>query len=82
MAGLGRMLAGIAGAALLAARAGLRRPAPSRRRRRSAGAQVSGVTVTAPEKPNPLVNPESQFVRGHLPQNRNQHTPASATRSA
>src|SRR5258707_14940388 len=29
---------------------------------------VSGVTVTAPEKPNPLVNPESQFVRSHLPQ--------------
>jgi hypothetical protein len=29
---------------------------------------VSGVTVTAPEKPNPLVNPESQFVRSHLPE--------------
>lgn len=30
---------------------------------------VSGVTVTAPERPNPLVNPASQFVRQHLPQN-------------
>lgn len=29
---------------------------------------VSGVTVTAPPKPNPLVNPESQFVRSHLPE--------------
>jgi hypothetical protein len=29
---------------------------------------VSGVTVTAPEKPNPLVNPESRFVLQHLPQ--------------
>jgi hypothetical protein len=37
------------------------KPAPS----------VSGVTVTAPEKPNPLVNPETQFVRGHLAENRN-----------
>ena len=35
-------------------------------------ASVSGVTVTAPEKPNPLVNPETQFVRGHLTENRNQ----------
>jgi hypothetical protein len=29
---------------------------------------VSGVTVTPAQKPNPLVNPESQFVRSHLPQ--------------
>ena len=33
--------------------------------------EVSGVTVTAPPKPNPLVNPETQFVRGHLAQNQN-----------
>ena len=32
------------------------------------GATVSGVTVTPAQKPNPLVNPESQFVRSHLPQ--------------
>jgi hypothetical protein len=29
---------------------------------------VSGVTVTAPEKPNPLVDPTTQFVRQRLPQ--------------
>jgi hypothetical protein len=29
---------------------------------------VSGVTVTAPEKPNPLVDPTTQFVRQHLPE--------------
>ena len=71
MAGLGRMLVGIAGAALLAASpvfatgvepAPAAKPAPS----------VSGVTVTAPDKPNPLVNSETQFVRGHLAENRNQ----------
>jgi hypothetical protein len=28
--------------------------------------------VTAPQKPNALVNPETQFVRGHLTENRNQ----------
>jgi hypothetical protein len=33
---------------------------------------LSGVTVTAPGKASPLVNPETQFVRGHLTQNRNQ----------
>jgi len=31
---------------------------------------VSGVTVTAPQKPSPLVNLESQFVRSHVPENR------------
>jgi hypothetical protein len=30
---------------------------------------VSGLTVTAPEKPNPAVGPASQFVRQHLPEN-------------
>jgi hypothetical protein len=32
---------------------------------------VSGVTVTAPEKPNPLVDKTTQFVRQRAPQNRN-----------
>jgi len=32
--------------------------------------EVSGVTVTAPPKPNPLVDPTSQFVRSHLPEGR------------
>lgn len=36
---------------------------------------VSGVTVTAPEKPNPLVNPESQFVRSHLPEGQSDQLP-------
>jgi hypothetical protein len=42
-------------------------PAPS--------STVSGVTVTAPEKPNPLVNPESQFVRSHLPEGQSDQYP-------
>ena len=29
---------------------------------------MSGVTVTAPAKPNPLVDPTSKFVRQHLPE--------------
>jgi hypothetical protein len=33
---------------------------------------LSGVTVTAPAKPDPLVNPASQFVRSHLPTSRNE----------
>lgn len=59
--------AGVAGGVLLATgyasatqTGASERPAPS--------AQVSGVTVTAPEKPNPLVDPASQFVRKNLPQ--------------
>jgi hypothetical protein len=36
---------------------------------------VSGVTVTAPPKPNPLVNPESQFVRSHLPEGQSDQYP-------
>lgn len=32
------------------------------------GNTVSPLTLTAPEKPNPLVSPESQFVRQHLPE--------------
>ena len=36
---------------------------------------VSGVTVTAPEKANPLVNPESQFVRSHLPEGQSDQLP-------
>ena len=36
---------------------------------------VSGVTVTAPPKPSPLVNPESQFVRSHLPEGQSDQLP-------
>ncbi|HLZ75240.1 hypothetical protein [Phenylobacterium sp.] len=78
MAGLSRRLVGIAGAAVLAAMwaaspafaTGVE-PAQATKAPPAVG-NVSGVTVTAPEKPNPLVNPESQFVRGHLAENRNQ----------
>ncbi|MGZ6020893.1 MAG: hypothetical protein ACXWKO_19680 [Phenylobacterium sp.] len=65
MAWFWRMAAAIAGVGLLAAGPAAGDPAKP-------AASVSGVTVTAPEKANPLVNPEAQFVRGHLAQNRNQ----------
>lgn len=69
MAGFGRILAGVAGGALLAAApASATEPAETAK----PGTSVSGVTVTAPEKPNPLVNSETQFVRWHLTENRNQ----------
>jgi hypothetical protein len=62
-----RLWAGFVGAALLAASPALANssgePGPSK-----AANDLSGVTVTAPQKPNPLVNPASQFVRQHLPQ--------------
>ncbi len=67
MAGLKRRLAGAAGAALMAAG-----PASATQATNPATSQVSGVTVTAPGKASPLVNPETQFVRGHLAENRNQ----------
>ena len=38
--------------------------------RASRPADLSGLTVTAPQKPTPLVNPASQFVRSHVPENR------------
>jgi hypothetical protein len=60
MAALRQLLAGVAGATLLAAGPATATPdgAPT----------VSGLTVVAPPKPNPLVSPESQFVRQRLPQ--------------
>jgi len=36
---------------------------------------VSGVTVTAPTNPSPLINPASQFVREHLPQSQSEQYP-------
>jgi hypothetical protein len=56
---------GFMAAALLAAGPALAtqsRPVPA------PSSTVSGVTVTAPQKPNPLVDPTTQFVRGHLPE--------------
>jgi hypothetical protein len=60
----GRLWASLAGAGLLAAGPALANgsePASSK------ASDLSGVTVTAPQKPDPLVNPASQFVREHLP---------------
>jgi hypothetical protein len=60
--------AALAGAALLAAGAASATqgdPAPASKINPTT--DVSGVTVTAPQKPNPLVDPASQFVRQHLP---------------
>jgi hypothetical protein len=72
MAGLKRMLAGVAGAALAAAGPAFATGAEPAQTKAVPTPNVSGVTVTAPEKPNPLVNPETQFVRGHLTRNRNE----------
>ena len=73
MTGLGRMLAGMSGAAVLAAgSAWATGGAPAPDSKAAVPNDVSGVTVTAPDKPNPLVNPATQFVRGHLAENRNQ----------
>jgi hypothetical protein len=61
------IVAGTVGAALLASGAALATqvdPAPAAK---APAGTVSGVTVTA-QKPNPAVNPASQFVREHLPQ--------------
>jgi hypothetical protein len=60
----GRLWASLAGAGLLAAGPALANgsePASSK------ASDLSGVTVTAPQKPDPLVNPASQFMRQHLP---------------
>lgn len=65
------VLAGVAGGVLLAGGYAFatqigasERPAPT--------TNLSGVTVTAPQTPNALVNPASQFVRNHVPESRNQ----------
>ncbi|HEX5261879.1 MAG TPA: hypothetical protein VFW13_00015 [Phenylobacterium sp.] len=66
-----RLIAVSAGALLLAATmasAKQTEPAPAAK----TSSTVSGVTVTAPEKPNPLVDPTTEFVRRRLPTNRNE----------
>ena len=71
MAELGRILAGLACAAGLAAGpAFAHQTEPTAAAKASAANTVSGVTVTAPRKPDPLVDPASQFVRAHVPENR------------
>jgi hypothetical protein len=68
VAGLGRMMAGMAGAALLLAgqawATGVEPPQTTR-----LAADVSGVTVTPAPKPDPLIDRTTQFVRQHLPEN-------------
>jgi hypothetical protein len=59
LGGAALVMAASTGAASAHAPPGAEPPAPS--------STVSGVTVTAPEKPNPLVDPTTQFVRQHLP---------------
>ena len=68
----GRMSAGLAAAALLLAPMAASATQSGPAEKTAPASNLSGVTVTAPEKPNPLVNPETQFVRGHLTENRNQ----------
>jgi len=63
------MAAGAAGATLLLAGAAWGEPQPSAAAGGAAGAKdLSGVTVTAPQKADPLVDPTTQFVRQHLPE--------------
>lgn len=61
-------LTGLAVAALLAAAPARGTQSGPPTAATSAGNTVSGVTVNAPQKPDPLVNPASQFVRSHLPE--------------
>jgi len=73
MTPLARTAVGLASAALLAA--GAAAASQSDRPTSSKGLptkDLSGVTVTAPSKPDPLVSPERQFVRSHLPASRNE----------
>lgn len=69
MANLGRAMAGAATAALIAAgSASATQSEPAPAAKAPAANTVSGVTVTAPQKPDELVDPTTQFVRQHLPQ--------------
>jgi hypothetical protein len=72
MARLKPIWAGIAGGALLAAApAWATQSGPAPQAKDAPATDVSGVTVTA-EKPDPLVDRATQFVRSHLAQNRNE----------
>jgi hypothetical protein len=69
MARLRRLWVGLGGALLFAAAAAqASQGAPAAAPSSAPASTVSGVTVTAPEKPNPLVDPTTQFVRQHLPE--------------
>jgi hypothetical protein len=62
-------MAVLAGAMLLVGAASATHAAPAKD---APSPTVSGVTVTAPDKPDPLVDKTTQFVRQRLPQNRNE----------
>ncbi len=59
---------GFAAAVLLNAGQGAATQSDAASQRQTQSSTLSGLTVTAPPKPNPLVSPESQFVRSHLPE--------------
>ena len=48
---------------------------PASAAKAAAPSNLSGVTVTAPDKPNPAVNPANQFVREHLPETLSEQYP-------
>jgi hypothetical protein len=71
MADLWASMAGLAGAALLAlGAASATQAAPAPAAKDIPAPSVSGVTVTAPQKPDPLVDHTSEFVRQRLPTSR------------
>ena len=73
MAARDALVAGLSGLALLAAGSAFgHQTAPARSDKEPPAADLSGVTVTAGEKPDPLVDRTTQFVRQHLPTSRNE----------
>ncbi len=70
MADLARAMAGLWSAALLVLGASATLAAPTPTAKDPPAPSVSGVTVTAPQKPDPLVDRTSEFVRQRLPTSR------------
>jgi hypothetical protein len=71
MAELRAVIAGLTGAMLLAAgAASATESAPPAAAKDAPAADLSGVTVTAPDKPNPAVDKTTEFVRQRLPTSR------------
>ncbi|THD51660.1 hypothetical protein [Phenylobacterium sp.] len=61
------LLAGLAAMQIGAGVAAAKQTEPAPASKAAPAATVSGVTVNAPQKENPLVDPTTQFVRQHLP---------------
>ncbi len=72
MAFQGKALAGLACVVLIVAGPAAATQSESAKTSTQSPNTVSGVTVTAPQKPSALVDPTSQFVREHLPQSQNE----------